>query len=167
MEVTWSNAQWQEVIQTTERVARSFRRQVADPQAIVEAALEKIVKAQKLGASSIKSRRAWATKITMRAGIDAVRRERREGIQNGGEFYGRGTVADDVPSTLLRRFESYEVLRTLAGLAHEGYRDAVVLRDLRGLDDREIALELGVTYETARQWVCRGRREIRDTNRSS
>jgi RNA polymerase sigma-70 factor (ECF subfamily) len=53
------------------------------------------------------------------------------------------------------------VLAALAELPFD-YRDAVVLRDLAGLSNEEVAAALGVSLAAAKSRIHRGRLQLRD-----
>jgi RNA polymerase sigma-70 factor (ECF subfamily) len=53
------------------------------------------------------------------------------------------------------------VLAALAALSFE-YREAVVLRDLAGLSNEQVAAALGVSLAAAKSRIHRGRLQLRD-----
>jgi RNA polymerase sigma-70 factor (ECF subfamily) len=59
------------------------------------------------------------------------------------------------------RDEGARVLAALAKLPFD-YREAVVLRDLAGLSNEDVAAALGITLAAAKSRIHRGRLRVRD-----
>lgn len=70
----------------------------------------------------------------------------------------------DVPSgeSLERRLEAQNAVRWALAQLPEDWREAVVLRDIEGLDYKEIAQALGVPMGTVESRIFRGRQRLRE-----
>lgn len=105
---------------------------------------------------------AWLAGITRNACIDHYRRARRERLVLSGSL----TEMQEVPSASFSpygRAETAETARLVRqGLSElpGGLRSVLVLRDLRGLSYREIALQLALSEGTVKSRIHRGRAEL-------
>jgi RNA polymerase sigma-70 factor (ECF subfamily) len=108
--------------------------------------------------------RAWLTSVGRNLLIDHYRRRRQDRQTDSledatGTGWERASVAPG-PETLTRQVElSKQVEQALRRLRPE-LREAVILRDLQGLEYREIQQILGVPEGTVKSRINRGRAEL-------
>ena len=105
----------------------------------------------------------WLYRVTVNLGLTALRRRRRK-PESALEDENRDLAASAGSPEQERRGEAADARRLLAsvlGELSEKERAAVVLRDLEGLDVREVARALGCRRGTVRTHLCRGRLKLR------
>lgn len=95
----------------------------------------------------------WVYRVTTNACLDEMRRRRRRPDPAELTETELATAGTDVQTAVATRLDVDDALRRLP----VGYRAAVVLRDLCGLDYREIAGVLDVPVGTVRSRIARGR----------
>jgi len=105
----------------------------------------------------------WLTSVTRNLLVDHYRRTRRDrltdSIDTMPQFEERPSPAR-TPDSLAQASElSGQVQQALAQLSPE-LREAVILRDLQGLDYEEIRVVLGVPEGTVKSRINRGRIEL-------
>ena len=104
----------------------------------------------------------WVYRITVNASHDYRRTARRRGIEApwGEALVGEETVAASSPGAG-GRLELREALETALGLLSDRERAVFVLREMEGLESREVARTLGITTITVRRHLGRARRRLR------
>jgi len=113
------------------------------------------------GDSSFKT---WLYRIVTNAARTHLGKRRDRPEQTAGdaatspEAFGHPATDEDVEASVIDRDR---IDRALAALPVE-MREAVVLRDVEGLDYREIAVALGVPIGTVESRIFRGRARLRD-----
>jgi RNA polymerase sigma-70 factor (ECF subfamily) len=100
---------------------------------------------------------AWLATIARNESLTRVRARMREPIAVDIE---ERAAAPDVYVTASQRYEASELRGALAQLPPE-QREAIFLREVRGLSSREVAAALSVTPHAAESLVFRARRRLR------
>jgi RNA polymerase sigma-70 factor, ECF subfamily len=106
----------------------------------------------------------WLYRIGVNAALARARRTKHEVLDvDSLETEGAAHVPRDVlPEPAAEaRDEGARVLAALAKLPFD-YREAVVLRDLAGLSNEDVAAALGITLAAAKSRIHRGRLRVRD-----
>jgi RNA polymerase sigma-70 factor (ECF subfamily) len=103
---------------------------------------------------------AWLYRITVNVCHDMNRKTRRRG-EVGLEAVSRVTAAAEMDTAT---DEARQRKAIAAGLEQLGEKEraAIVLRDIEGLETREVASILGSSEATVRSQISVGRRKIRD-----
>ncbi|GIO13794.1 RNA polymerase sigma factor SigZ [Cohnella xylanilytica] len=145
---------WREYQEPVQRFVRNRARSEADADDIVQTAFLKIYANQ----DQLKDERKlkpWIYQIVRNAIVDHYRKQRRtEEISE--ELPAPGEEAErDYSREVIACFES-----TIPHLP-EVYREALVLSELRGLSQKELAERLGISYSAAKSRVQRGREMLR------
>jgi RNA polymerase sigma-70 factor (ECF subfamily) len=105
----------------------------------------------------------WLYRIGVNAALARARRKQHQLLDIGAlGAEGAVHVSSDVLPELAAeaRDEQARVLAALAELPFD-YREAVVLRDLAGLSNEDVAAALGVTLAAAKSRIHRGRLRLR------
>lgn len=102
--------------------------------------------------------RHWLLRIARNAAIDAVGRRRHADLTDQAGQSERAT--DRLPADDLEIGERQQRLRLKLGALREEHRSVIVLRDLEGLDYREIAEITDTPLGTVKGRLHRGRREL-------
>lgn len=104
--------------------------------------------------------RCWALKVSRNVIIDHFRRERRHRGSGGRPAAESLDAAHDMqagPEAGLERAEAFDMLRAALRALPPPMREAVILRDMEGLDYREISQVLGVREGTVKSRINRAR----------
>ena len=110
--------------------------------------------------------RAWVLTIVRNAAYDWMRKNRSPTIVHVDDLEAVERMADDAMSagdnpeaSLIARAEEARLQTAIASLP-EVFRDTMVLRDVQGLDYREIATITGVPIGTVMSRLARARRRV-------
>jgi RNA polymerase sigma-70 factor, ECF subfamily len=114
---------------------------------------------------------AWLYRIATTVALDRLRRRRPatiplDTVAPTGEETGRAADRDRPPSLLEAALESSEMSECVQGYLAalpDDYRIAILLRDVNGLSNPEIAQLLGCSLATAKIRVHRARARLRET----
>ena len=110
--------------------------------------------------------RAWVLTIVRNAAYDWLRKNRSPTIVHVDDLEAIERVADDAatagdnPEAALIARADEEGLRTAIAKLPAVFRDTIVLRDVQGLDYREIATITGVPIGTVMSRLARARRRV-------
>ncbi|MFA8434338.1 MAG: RNA polymerase sigma factor SigZ [Marinifilaceae bacterium] len=100
--------------------------------------------------------KAWLYQITRNTIIDYYRMNRSQeettSIENDLEENGEGASMEDIHSCILPMINSLP----------ESYREVLLLSELNGMSQREVADKLGISYSGAKSRVQRGRLLLKD-----
>jgi RNA polymerase sigma-70 factor (ECF subfamily) len=105
----------------------------------------------------------WLYRVTVNLGLSALRRRRRKPETSIGDAGDLASNPDARPEQI-RRSDAADARRLLTAVLDrlsEKERAAIVLRDLEGLDIREVAQVLGCRRGTVRTHLSRGRLKLR------
>ena len=109
------------------------------------------------------SSRAWVMTIVRNAAYDWLRKYRAPVLVDVEDLAAVGDMAaaaDDNPeAALIARADAAKLEQAIASLPAV-FRDTMVLRDVQGLDYREIATITGVPIGTVMSRLARGRRRV-------
>ncbi len=148
---------WQE---TRERLHRYFRSRLSDPDQVEDLLQEVLLKAfAKKGQVRDDERlTAWIFRIANHVLVDHYRKKGR--LQPEAEF---GEHLPDIDPQLNDRTREFSacLLPMIQGMP-EPYREALLLTELGGLSQKELAERLGISYSGAKSRVQRGREKLRD-----
>lgn len=147
------------------RIVNFIRAMVSDQADAEDLAQETFLRAYRglrtfRGDSSFKT---WLYQIAANASRTHLARRRDRPERAAGdaaatpEAFGDPRTGEDIEAAVVHRDA---IDRALSGLPHE-LREAVVLRDVEGLDYREIAGALGVPIGTVESRIFRGRARLR------
>jgi RNA polymerase sigma factor (sigma-70 family) len=110
--------------------------------------------------------RAWVLTIVRNAAYDWLRKNRSPTIVHVDDLEAVERMADDAPSAgdnpeaaLIARADEARLQTAIANLPAV-FRDTMVLRDVQGLDYREIATITGVPIGTVMSRLARARRRV-------
>ena len=105
----------------------------------------------------------WLYRIGVNAALARARRRRLVTVEvSAVEEMSRGSSLEALPeATIEARELRRQIVSGLAALPFE-YREAVVLRDVAGLSNLEVADALGVSLAAAKSRVHRGRLQLRE-----
>jgi RNA polymerase sigma-70 factor (ECF subfamily) len=106
-----------------------------------------------------KSFSGWVYRITVNAAHDHRHRLRR---QSRGETPWTGEIGDDEGPGPERGLELRQALETALGILSERERAVFVLREMEGLETRDVAKALGITSITVRRHLGRARSRLQD-----
>jgi RNA polymerase sigma-70 factor (ECF subfamily) len=142
----------------SDNLARFIRVRVNDPAAAEDIRQDVFLKVQK---QLVKLRdfdkiESWVYRIARNAVVDHYR-ARRETTEVS-ETLPEPPPADDAPLSGLR-----VVLRRMVDDLPEPYREAVVLTELEGLTQKELADRLGISHSGAKSRVQRGRMQLKES----
>jgi RNA polymerase sigma-70 factor, ECF subfamily len=164
----WADADPLAHLDALHRLARSLTRSAADAEDLVQ---ETYVRAFRGAAGFTRGSnlRAWLFRILRNAFLDLRRREGRAppGPAAGDEAEGRpdptaaeGWLRGDAELERLRRVVGEEIEAALRTLSEDGR--TVVLLDLEGLDEAEIAEVMGCAPGTVKSRLSRARAVLRE-----
>jgi RNA polymerase sigma-70 factor (ECF subfamily) len=105
----------------------------------------------------------WLYRVTVNAAHD--HRRRRGRLERGEAPWGDGTEHEDPrpgPAASARGRELRRALESALELLSDRERTIFVLRELEGLESREVAGALGITSITVRRHLSRARRRLRE-----
>ncbi len=108
--------------------------------------------------------RHWLMRIAHNAAIDAVGRRRYADLTDNAEDRA---ATEQLPADDLETGERQERLRLKIGSLREEHRSVLILRDLEGLDYREIARLTHTPLGSVKGRLHRGRRELIDLLRNN
>ena len=153
-----------------DRIYSAVLNYVSNPEDAVDVAQETFVKAySKLRSfDSASAFYTWLYRIAINTAIDFLRRRKsRPADSLDDEKYtetGFEPVSKDLssdPEMMLTRGEQMQALRTAIQSLSEKLRSVVVLHDVEGLSQEEVAEILGVPVGTVKSRVSRARAELR------
>lgn len=107
----------------------------------------------------------WLYRLTVNAATDLLRRRQREQAHHSLEDEERPLQVPDAtpgPEERAQQAERRAILRRAVGELTENHREILLLREVNGLDYREIGQVLGLTPGTVKSRLARARRELRD-----
>lgn len=103
--------------------------------------------------------RTWILRVAMNVSLN----ERgRRGPPRTGVAAAEEIPSLEVPEAELMRAETVAEIHEALQLVRAEHRAAVVLRDLEGLSYQETAESLGIAEGTAKSWVYRGRKRLKE-----
>lgn len=107
---------------------------------------------------------AWLYRVTVNLALTALRRRKRrpESSREGSQLSAAGTTGKPEQE---RRSDAADARRLLAPVLEklsDKERAAVILRDLEGLDMKDVARALGCRQVTVRSYLSRGRLKLRN-----
>ncbi len=152
-----------------ERAYNLAYRMLGDPDAAADATQDAFLSAYRaIGGFRGGSFRAWILRIVSNACYDQLRRQQRRPTASLDALY---TVAEEYPvapsvgngpeNHVLRR-ELWEIVGVGLQTLPPDQREAVILRDVQGLDYDEIAQVTRVSLGTVKSRISRGRVRLRD-----
>jgi RNA polymerase sigma-70 factor (ECF subfamily) len=149
-------------------VARSLQKilhETADYEDLVQASFERIVRALlEPKRRDIDNLAAWASAISARVALDALRRKIRERkLFQGAESVPLHTLEAVKAPSMEKQFEArrqLEALKAVLGRMKSDQAEAIVLHDVLGHDLVEIAKLTSVTVAAAQRRLSRGRQEL-------
>lgn len=100
----------------------------------------------------------WLYRIAEREALQVVRKKKRVATPDGEDMSG---LVDEV-RRMSSVIASADAIRQALEQLDPKFRDAVVLRDVDGLEYEEIAQQLDVPLNTVRTRISRGRRKLAD-----
>jgi RNA polymerase sigma-70 factor (ECF subfamily) len=150
---------WQE---TRERLHRYFRSRISDPDLVEDLLQEVLLKAfAKKGQVRDDERlTAWINRIANHVLIDHYRQKGR--LQPEAEFGEHLPDSESNPPETDRTREFSACLLPMIQGMPEPYREALLLTELGGLSQKELAERLGISYSGAKSRVQRGREKLRE-----
>lgn len=106
----------------------------------------------------------WLYRIGVNEGLARTRRRRLTTVDlEAPAAAGVHDLRPDTqPEAMMEATEAREQVRTALGRLPFDYREAVVLRDLVGLTNEEVAAALGLTIPAAKSRIHRGRLQLRE-----
>ena len=105
------------------------------------------------------SSRAWVMTIVRNAAYDWLRRHRSVAVVPVEDLAEAAAAGDDPEAALIARADAAK-LEAAIGALPAAFRDTMVLRDVQGLDYREIAAITGVPIGTVMSRLARARRRV-------
>jgi RNA polymerase sigma factor (sigma-70 family) len=135
----------------------------ADAEDVVQEACLRALRGM-AGFSGGSSGRAWLLTIVRNAAYDWLRKNRSAAVVHVEDVAAveHLAVADGNPeAALIARADAVKLEAAIAGLP-SAFRDTMVLRDVQGLDYREIAAITGVPIGTVMSRLSRARRRVID-----
>jgi len=162
------NSAWEELVQThTRRVYNMCYRFTGDRHAAEDLTQDVFVKVFRTLASYSSAQgafTAWMTSVTRNLLIDNYRRTKRDritdSIDDAASPVGEKPSAGRRPDQIAEHGELQRHLQLALGKMSPELREAVILRDLQGLDYREIQDALSVPEGTVKSRINRGRIEL-------
>jgi RNA polymerase sigma-70 factor (ECF subfamily) len=163
------NSAWEILVQThTRRVYNLCYRFTGDRHAAEDLTQDVFVRVfRTLGSysSSQGAFTAWMTSVTRNLLIDNYRRTKRDRITNSIDDENAAPMEEKSsagrrPDQIAEHGELQRHLQLALGKMSPELREAVILRDLQGLDYREIQGALGVPEGTVKSRINRGRIEL-------
>lgn len=153
-------------LEALHHLARHLTRRPADAEDLVQETYARALRGQARLAPGA-DLRAWLFRILRNAFLDGRRREARspiepapaEGAQDGSPASG-GALRGEAELEQLRRVVGTEIEAALQGLPEEGR--TVVLLDLEGLGEAEIAEVMGCARGTVKSRLSRARAALRE-----
>lgn len=153
-----------------DRIYSTALNYVGNPDDAVDITQETFVKAYSklLSFSSTSSFYTWVYRIAINTAIDFLRKKRGKPMESleddrftevGFEPASRDLAAD--PERVLVQHEQRRALRTAIGSLSEKLRSVIVLHDVEGLSQEEVAEILHVPIGTVKSRVSRAREELR------
>ncbi len=142
-------------------VYRSCYRVLGDREDAKDAGQEALIRAyRKLdtfrGRSAFKT---WVLRLAMNVSLNE--RSRRE-FPHADIALAESVPAPEAPEAELMKSEAASVIHKALQLVQPNHRAAIVLRDFEGLTYQETAESLGVAEGTAKSWVYRGRKRLKE-----
>lgn len=150
---------WQE---TRERLRSYFRSRLSDPDQVEDLLQEVLLKAfaKKSQVRDDQRLTAWIYRIANHVLVDHYRKKGR--LQHEAEFGEHlPDVETDLPFEDRTREFSACLLPMIQGMP-EPYREALLLTEMEGLSQKELAERLGISYSGAKSRVQRGREKLRE-----
>ncbi len=154
-----------------ERAYNLAYRMLGDPDAAADATQDAFLAAYRaIGGFRGGSFRAWILRIVSNACYDQLRRQQRrptaslEALYTATEEYStlaRPGVGNGPENHVLRQ-EVWELVSAGLQTLPPDQREAVILRDIQGLDYQEIAQVTRVSLGTVKSRISRGRSRLRD-----
>jgi len=141
-------------------LARYLTRNPADAEDLVQETFVRAVRAwDRLAADS--DLRAWLFRILRNTHLDGVRRQRRSPVEVGeaGGEEPDAWLRGDFELERMRRLVAEEIEEALLGLAEE-HRTVIIL-DLEGLTEAQVALVVGCPVGTVKSRLSRARAALR------
>jgi RNA polymerase sigma-70 factor, ECF subfamily len=164
------NSAWEELVKThTRRVYNLCYRFTGDPHAAEDLTQDVFIKVYRtLGSYSAAQGAftAWMSSLTRNLLIDNYRRTKRDRITDSIDEEATQMQVEEKPAAGRRPDQIAEHNELQAQLQHAlgqmppDLREAVILRDLQGMDYREIREALGVPEGTVKSRINRGRIEL-------
>ena len=110
---------------------------------------------------------SWLFRIAYNAAVSSRRKRRHETASIDNHQQRTGTEPADTrpstdPSRALQTTENQEQVRNALSQLGEDYRDAIILKEIEGLQYAEIAELLNCPIGTVRSRIHRARQELRD-----
>jgi RNA polymerase sigma-70 factor, ECF subfamily len=156
-----------------QRLARRFTRNAEDAEDVCqESLLKAFTKLDRFAGSPDLARndfRAWLTKITVNSAIDFVRRrqphkfiplEECDGIPRESHHFEAGHWSANPEASYARKERLLTLANALAELPAE-LRNVCLLRNLKGLSTREVAIRLQISAVAVRLRLFRAREELK------
>jgi len=162
------NSAWELLVKThTRRVYNLCYRFTGDPHSAEDLTQDVFLKVYRtLGSYSAAQGAftAWMTSVTRNLLIDNYRRTKRDrmtdSIDDDASPVAEKPAAGRRPDQIAEHSELQAQLQYALGKMSPDLREAVILRDLQGLDYREIRESLGVPEGTVKSRINRGRIEL-------
>jgi RNA polymerase sigma-70 factor (ECF subfamily) len=164
------NSAWEELVKThTRRVYNLCYRFTGDPHAAEDLTQDVFLKVYRTLASYSAAQgafTAWMSSLTRNLLIDNYRRTKRNRITDSIDEEATQMQVEEKPAAgrrpdqIAEHSELQAQLQYALGQMSPDLREAVILRDLQGLDYREIREALGVPEGTVKSRINRGRIEL-------
>jgi RNA polymerase sigma-70 factor (ECF subfamily) len=161
-------AAWEDLVRTHTRrvysICYRFTNSAADAQDITQEVFLRVFRTLESFRSSEGTFTVWLGRLTRNLLIDHYRRSKTERITDSIEeklgVLEESASVDGRADAMLSARESSEVLQAALQKLSPELRETVVLRDLEGLEYREIAAILNVPEGTVKSRLNRGRTEL-------